>query len=197
MTTNTLTNTTGQTGIRLNLRLLGTLGMLGSPMILLEGLYAGFSQHGTDAVIGGLEVIYMGGWMASVLGLHALNATGRGRWGKTALVIQFLGLLVAAGWSAYHIFTPNPATDHILYVLTDIAWPFSHLFMLVVAITIARAGVWTGWRRLGPFIAGLALPVAMLSAGLVGEVALGMVFGLMTTLGLGLQGYAVRSGREE
>ena len=193
MTTKTLTNAVEPTGLSLNPRLLGALGLLASPMLLLEGLYAGFGQHGTDPVIGVLEVIYMGGWMGSVLGLHALNAAGRGRWGKTALVIQFVGLLAAAGWSAYHIFTPNPNTGHLLYQVGDFAWPFSHLFMIVVAVAIARAKTWAGWRRWAPCVAGLALPLATLGAGLVGEV--GLVFGLLTTLGFSLLGYAVRTGR--
>jgi hypothetical protein len=47
----------------LNTKLLGTLGMLGSPMLLIEGFYAGFQQHGTDQFIGALGAIYMGGWL--------------------------------------------------------------------------------------------------------------------------------------
>lgn len=197
MTTKALTNNIDQTRFSLNPRLLGTLGLLASPMILLEGVYAGFGQHGTDRVIGLLEVIYIAGWMGSMLGLHSLNATGRGRLGKAVLAIQLLGLLVAGGWSAYHLFTPNPNTEHVLYQLTDAAWPFSHLFMIVVGIATVAAKTLSGWRRLAPFVAGFALPLAILSAGLVGEASLGVVFGLLTTLGFGLLGYTVRTGRGE
>ncbi|MBE7551889.1 MAG: hypothetical protein HS126_12540 [Anaerolineales bacterium] len=197
MTTKEFTHLAGQqTGTILNTRLLGTLGILGSSMLLVEGLYAGFQEHGTDQFIGLLEVIYMTAWMSSIAGLGLTKAAGKGWGGKTVLIIQLIGLMMAAAWSAIHLVVPNPDEEHILYTIGDIAWPFSHMFMNIVGIAVLRAKVWTGWRRFTPFWCGLALPAAMLTAVIAGEVALGIVFGLWTTAAFALLGYAVRTSRE-
>lgn len=182
-----------QSGSFLNTRLLGTLGMLGGSMMLVEGLYAGFKQHGTDQFIAVIEVIYMTAWMASIYGLHLTDGTGKGKGGKAVLVIQFLGVLTAALWSGSHLVIPNPDTNHPLYIATDISWPFSHVFMIVTGIATLRAKSWTGWARFAPLLCGLALPVAILGSIMLGEVALGLVFGLWTTTGFTLLGYAVRN----
>jgi hypothetical protein len=182
-----------QSGSFINTRLLGTLGMLGSSMLFIEGISVGFKQHGTDQVIAVLEVIYILAWMASLYGMHLTDATGKGKGGKTLLVIQFLGLLTAALWSAYHLVALNPDTNHPLYIATDISWPFSHVFMIVMGIATLRAKSWTGWAKFTPLLCGLALPMAILSGIALGEVALGIVFGLGTTTAFMLLGYAVRN----
>jgi hypothetical protein len=182
-----------QSGSFINTRLLGTLGMLGGSMLLIEGISVGFKQHGTDQVIGGLEVIYMLAWMASLYGMHLTDATGKGKGGKALLGIQFIGLLCAALWSAYHLVVLNPDTSHPLYIATDLSWPFSHLFIIVVGIATLRAKIWTGWARFTPLLCGLALPTAILSSIVLGEVALGVIFGLWTTTAFMLLGYAVRN----
>jgi hypothetical protein len=185
-----------QTGTILNNRLLGTLGILGSPMLLLEGLYVGFQQHGTDQFIGLLGVIYMTGWACSILGLRSLKAAGTGWGGNVVLMIQLIGLFLAAVWAGYHVVIPNPDTESLLYQLTDLSWPLSHIFMNVVGVAVLRARVWTGWRRFVPFLGGLALPLALLTAPVAGEVAMGVIFGLLTTTAFASLGYAVRSSHE-
>jgi hypothetical protein len=189
-------STIQQTGQALNTRLLGTLGMLASPMMLVEALYAGFQQHGTDQVIGALGVIYMGGWMCSILGLRALNATGQGRIGRALLIIQLISLSIAALWSGHHLFTANPQTEHMLYILTDLFWPLSHLFMIVVGVATLVAGKLQGWRRFTPLLCGLALPAAIISSIIAGETALGIVFSTWTMIAFALLGYTVRTSRD-
>jgi hypothetical protein len=45
-------------GVVVTDRLLGTLGMLASPMMLVEMLFFGFTQHGSNRVVGILGVLY-------------------------------------------------------------------------------------------------------------------------------------------
>jgi len=189
-------STIQQSSRALNTRLLGTLGMLASPMMLVEALYAGFQQHGTDQFIGLLGVIYMGGWMCSIAGLRALNATGQGRVGRALLIIQLIGLSIAALWSGHHLFTTNPQTEHTLYILTDLAWPLSHLFMIVVGIATLVTRNLQDWRRFTPLFCGLALPAAIIASIIAGETALGIVFSTGTTTAFALLGYAVRTSNE-
>jgi hypothetical protein len=182
-----------QSGSFINTRLLGTLGMLGSSMMFIEGIYSGFKQHGTDQFVAVIEVIYMLAWLASIYGLHLTNGTGNGKGGKVVLGIQSAGVLCAALWSAYHLVVLNPNTDHPFYIATDLSWPFSHVFMIVLGIATLRAKTWTGWARFTPLLCGLALPAAILGSIVLGEVALGIIFGLWTTTAFMLLGYAVRN----
>ena len=157
MVTKEFTNATHQqTGSMLNMKLLGTLGILASPIMLVEGLIMGFEQHGTTPLIGLLEVFYIIGWMSSIVGLRWAKATGQGRPGQAILIVQLVGLFIAGAWSAYHL-VPNPNTTHFFYLATDFSWPFSHLFMIVVGIATLRAKTWTGWPRFSPLLCGLAL----------------------------------------
>lgn len=173
------------------LRLLGTLGLLGSSMLFVESLYTGFEQHGTDQVVGIIEVIYMTGWMSSIIGLGITQATGRNKGGKAVLIVQFIALMIAAIWSAIHIVVLNPNTEHPLYLIGDLAWPFSHVFMLIVGIAALRAKNWTGWAKFTPLLCGLALPVAIVAGMVAGETALGLIFPIWTTVAFALLGYAV------
>jgi hypothetical protein len=182
-----------QSGSFLNPRLLGTLGMLGSSMLLIEGIYSGFKQHGTDQFVAAIEVVYMLAWLASVYGMHLTDATGKGKGGKIVLGIQSASVLCAALWSGYHLLVPNPDVNHPFYIATDLSWPFSHVFMIVVGVATLRAKNWTGGFRFAPLLCGLALPAAILSSIALGEVALGIVFGLWTTTAFTLLGYAVRN----
>ena len=173
------------------LRLLGTLGLLGSPMLLTEGFYAGFEPHGTDQFVGLLGAIYVAGWMSSIVGLGITEATGR-RWlGKAVLGIQFIGLILAAVWSAIHIMVLNPNTDQLLYQIGDAAWPLSHLFMIVVGIVVLVAKTRAGWAKFTPLLCGLALPVAILAGVVAGEEVMGLIFPIWTTVAFASLGYTV------
>ena len=79
----------------------------------------------------------------------------------------------------------------IFFRITDVAWPLSHMFMLVVGIFVLKAGVSRGWRKLPPFLCGLALPVTFAIGAVGGISAGGVLFGVMTAAGFMSMGYAV------
>jgi hypothetical protein len=178
-----------------SLRLLGTIGILASPMLLAEvplmRLADGDAQR--DVVMGLCSLVYVAGFAASAVGLRTLRATGDGRGARLAFGVQMLGLALAALWAAQYVAAPGLARTTFLHV-TDAAWPLSHLFMLVVGGMVLRAGRLRGWRRFPALLCGLALPlmVVLRAVGAPPPVAQHS-FPLLATLGFGLLGLAVRS----
>ena len=193
MSTNDLVMAAPRNGALVTNRLLGTLGMLAAPMMLAEMLIFGFTQHGSNRVIGVLGVIYIAGWICSAVGMRRSRVTGDGALSKGAFVVQLAGLLLAFLWSLQEVVYSGPEMRGVFYGVTDAAWPLSHLFMLAVGILTLRAKIWEGWRRFAPLLAGLALPVAVAAASVAGRGAMGIAFGVMTTAGFLALGYAVRA----
>jgi len=181
-------------GLLVTERLLGTLGMLASPMMLVEMLFFGFRQHGSNRVIGLLGVIYTVGWFCSALGMRRSRATGDTALSKGVFVLQLVGLVLAFFWSLQELIHTGVDKSGLFYGVTDAAWPLSHLFMLVIGILTVRAGVWEGWRRFAPLLVGLALPAAIAAASVFGMAEMGITFAVMTTAGFFALGYSVRTG---
>lgn len=176
----------------MNTRLLGALGMIGSAGLLLEGFLTGFRLQTDSPLVGVVELLYIGGWVCSIAGLYRLNATGGRAAGKALLIVQLIGLALAAGFALF-AFMPNASRDSLIYNLMDAAWPLSHLFMIVVGIAALRAKRLTGWQRIAPLLCGLALPLFMAATVAVGEDAGRFLFPAFTAIAFALLGYAVRS----
>jgi hypothetical protein len=87
---------------------------------------------------------------------------------------------------------PNPDQSTLFYHITDIAWPFSHAFMLVVGITVLVARVLPGWQRVAPLLCGLVLPLSFIAAILAGDLALRVTFAVGTAVTFALLGWSVR-----
>jgi hypothetical protein len=180
-------------------RLLGTIGMLCAPMLLLESLYriaAQLPDNQNNRLVGVLGTLYIAGWMASTVGMRRLRVTGRGFWSRLVFVIQMAGLMLALLWSVQEIFRSGTAIDNTIYAVIDMSWPLSHLFMLVVGAFVIKAGVWRGWRMIAPFLCGLALPL-FFAASAAGARTFGLViFPATVTIGFIMLGYAVRTAED-
>ena len=176
-------------------RWLGTLGMIGAPALLLTGVYRDvvhMTREQDDRVTALLSLIYIGGWVASAVGMKRLRVTGRG-WGSALVfVLQLLGLFMAGAWAVALLIGMDAQQGSLIFNVTDPFWPLSHLFMLVVGVLVWKAGVWRGWRLAAPFICGLALPLFIL-ARLLGLESVYPFF-IMTAVGFTLLGLAVRDG---
>jgi hypothetical protein len=135
-------------------RVLGFLGMLGAPAFL----FISSPPAPTDLRANLLMTAYLVGWACSAVGLRRLRATGRGRGAVAIFVVQMLGLALAFCQQPQDQLGHRPLGD-AFYFASNVAWPLSHLFMLVVFGAVWRAGVWTGWRRWTPLACGLALPL--------------------------------------
>lgn len=178
-------------------RLLGTVGMIGGPALLLEGIYrkiAGLTNERDDRVVALLSVIYIAGWAASAVGMRRLRATGRSFWSAAIFYVQMFGLAMAGFWAVALLIGLDAQQGSTIYALTDPFWPLSHLFMLVVGLAVVKTWVWRGWRRVPPFLCGLALPLFFLTKPLGLDEGV-FAFLLMTAIGFTGLGYAVRSSR--
>ena len=161
-------------------------------MMFVEGLRRSGGAPDADLAFALIELLYLGGWACSVVGLRRLRATGDSPFGKTVVAVQIVGLCLAAIFTILE--APGPKTGGpLLRGITDMAWPLSHLFMLVTGAATLRAGVWRTWRRFTPLLCGLVLPSAILFS-VAGKGVMGHAFGVVTALAFLTLGYAVFTG---
>ena len=141
-------------------RVLGLLGMLGAP----ASLYLWSPPAKTDLRANLMMSAYLIGWACSAVAMRRLRVSGRGRGAAAIFAVQILALALAFCQQPQDQLAARPLGD-AFYFASDMAWPFSHVFMLVVSAAVARAGVWRGWRRWTPLACGLALPLTFAVAG--------------------------------
>ena len=175
----------------LSTRLLGTIGMVGAPMLLLAFFLYALGDGAAAYVASALGMLYLIGWGASAIGMRRLRVTGTGATAKVVFVVQLVGLSLALVFNALEIMRANP--DTLLFRVTDLAWPASHVFMLVVGALVMATRVWRGWRSVTPILCGLALPVFFAARPLLGGEVGGLIFGVLTAASFTLLGYAVRT----
>ena len=173
----------------MNNRTLGTIAMICAPALLVEG----FLTPGREdpLVIGIASMIFMAGWVCSNTVMRHERLAGTGLWGRAVLGIQLVGLLMAFCFGFFEATGLLPESNPV-FVATDLAWPLSMLWMLVVGVTVIVAKRMKGWRRFVPFLCPFWLFIAMglmAAFGTWGEhigVAWSAVF-------WGLLGYALRA----
>jgi hypothetical protein len=179
------------------LRALGVIGLLASPMMLIEGKLLPLAQGDAERnlLIGVASLIYIAGFAASAVGLRSLRATGDGTGARLVFGVQMVGLALAAVWALSYVVTRGPIdTTQLFLRITDITWPLSHVFMLVVGTMVLRARRLAGWRRYPALLCGLALPLGLgmrAAAGTIPQPVIDASFPLLTTLGFGLLALAL------
>ena len=172
-------------------RLLGLLGMLAAPATL-PFIWNQPSRTDPGDIL--LLLAYLAGWTCSAVAMRRLRVTGSGRGARVVFGIQILGLPLAACQQLQDLSTSRPLGD-AFYMASDVAWPLSHLFMLVIFVAVWRARVWTGWRRWVPLACGLAVPATLASA-VAGLPNPGLLFGLGTSGSFFALGLALLTSRE-
>jgi hypothetical protein len=113
--------------IIMNTRILGLLGILGSPFLAIQLNMYGIFEYSNATSLGNVfGLIYMTGWFCSILGLYKLNAAGN-KSGKKILIIQMVLLTIGNLWNIYSII--DPTCDTIVYHIADaIGWPLDNIF---------------------------------------------------------------------
>jgi len=158
----------------LKYRLHGTLGMFGAPMLFIEMLVRAFMDEPEkiDAqFVGATGVFYIGGWIAVALAMRGLRATGAGSASLAVFVIQTAGLIFAFLFSVQQLTGVDFSNGGLFFKITDIAYPFSHMLMLVVGSMVWRARVIKGFARIAPFGVALMLPLFFLLGTFLGMAA--------------------------
>jgi len=178
-------------------RILGALGMLGSPVFLVQWLFLATPDgRPAETPLGTyMDLAYLAGWMCSTVAIRAMRATGRRRGAAVLFALQVVGLLLAAGQEIQDLMQRRPFGD-AFYGVTDFSWPLSHLLMIAVGVAVLRANVWTGWRRWAPLACGMALPIGLASGAAFGQPALMATFGIGTAAAFFALGLAVWSAPE-
>jgi len=184
---------TARTGPRWPSMVLPGLALAGAPMLLVEGLVFAFQEPTHDRAVMLLELLYVLGWVGSIVGLIRLHAAGPGLPGTIVLTVQLIGVSVATFWVLLVIAYPGIDPDALVYRVTDAAWPLSHVFMLAVGIAVSRAGRLPGWRRFAALACGLVVPLSLLAGFAAGDLAVRMVFALATAAAFACLGLSVRA----
>jgi hypothetical protein len=172
-------------------RILGAAGILGSPMLLVEGLLTGFRHAGTTPDTALVEMLYLVGWAGIAVGIRRTRAAGDGPLASTAFLVHITGIALAAIWSGWYLLAPGTEPTNSLFQLAAAAWPLSTLFWVVVGALVVQAGVWRGWRRFAPLICGLTLPAFMAASLVAGREVAIPLFSLAATLAGMAGGWAV------
>ena len=178
-----------------NNRILGAIAIIGAPMLLISFLLNATDSEAPktlrDQLFSLAGFFYILGWMAGAVGMRQLRATGRRLGSKIVFVIQMVFLGLALIFSTMEVMGYSGTDRNLLFAVTDLGYPLSHLFMLVVGIFTVRADVWKGVSKVAPFIVGLALPVT-LGLWRINAARFGLIlFGILTMLGLGIIGLTV------
>lgn len=152
--------------MKLTNKLLGTIAMLAAPFLFLE-MTIGNKNNYNSSLSGVFDLIYMVGWMCSMIGFYRMQAVGTKKTGNILLQLQFALLFLANTWNLWVIF--DPANKSCLFFALDMCWPLSNLCLLAIGTYTAIKGSLNGWRRFVLLIAGLWLPVAFCSMMIFGR----------------------------
>ncbi len=182
----------GSSDFKLN-RALGAVGIILSPMLFVSSLFYApeFGQPNPQqfwASLGGF--LYILGAMITATAIRNLRVTGSGKGAAILYYAQMTGLLLAMCFDVLEYAAPHLRDKSRLYFITDMAYPFSHVLMIVVGTAIVRAKVWRGWRRIPAYLLGFALPSFIVLSNAAGRENAGFIFPLMVTIGFFTLGLA-------
>jgi hypothetical protein len=177
-------------------RTLGAVGMIFSPMLFLASLFYGeMDKPSPYPLIAGLGgILYLLGAVAAATAMRNMRITGKGKGAAILYVVQMVGLFLAMWFDVLENTVPHLRSTWYFFI-ADMAYPFSHVLMIIVGAAVVRAGVWRGWRRIPAFLVGLALPSFIALSIAFGRANGGFIFPLMVTIGFFTLGLAVFTTR--
>jgi hypothetical protein len=142
----------------MNNRILGTIAMICAPAMFVEGLLSPAEPN--PVTIGIASIIFMFGWLCTNVAMQQMQAIGTGLAAKIVLRVQMVGIILAMSFGFFEATALLPE-DNLIFIITDLSWPLSMLFLIVVGIMAIRANRWAGWQRFVPLFCALWLPVAI------------------------------------
>jgi len=176
----------------MNLRLLGRGAMLGAPFLFIDFLVNGMGDAQDKSALSGLYgLLYISGWICSILGLWETEAAGSNPWGRMVLLLQLLFLSLANVSNVLVLL--QIGMDSQFFSILDLFWTISHIWMLVIGILVLTAMRLRGWMRVVPLFTGLWLPLALfLFSIIMGGTEESMLFsGAYSTVACMLMAYVV------
>ena len=142
----------------INSRTLSTIAVLTAPFLCIELVYVDHTTAFTPVATGVLGLIYMIGWMSSVYLLKKLHEHIPGSQYFFGAQLVFLSL--AQVWNILVIIQYEPSSPP--YFITDVFWPISNVFMLVLGIAIIKWNVLKGFGKYATLLVGLWLPFSLI-----------------------------------
>lgn len=175
---------------------LGTLAFIGSPWLFLgpyiEQRVPGLEDSWFTGVWG---ILFISGWICSVIVLRRLKTTGSSTFGKVILValIAFLTLANLSNLIQIIVEKDKPA----YFMLFDIFWPLSNLVMLVMGVAVILIRGLPGWKRYVPLAVGMWFPLAMISSAVDDGVVSLFFGGIYSALAWGALAVVVMTTKEK
>ncbi|HET7898684.1 MAG TPA: hypothetical protein VFL47_13465, partial [Flavisolibacter sp.] len=74
----------------MNRRTLGTCGLIGAPFLLIDTVNNGFDPYQTTTISGFFSLLYITGWMCSMVALQRLGVFDRSKFSRLLFVVQML-----------------------------------------------------------------------------------------------------------
>lgn len=176
-------------------RLLGIIGMVGAPALYLSSLFqpANYGEPNPNQIFASaFGLLYLCGAMANAIAMRRLRVTGNGIGGAILFTVQIIGLFLAMWCDILEYAAPH-LKESTVFFITDMAYPFSHVLMIVVGVAVWKTGVWRGWRTIPAFLCGFSLPSFFAASAIIGRENVGPVFIIGVTLGFLLLGCAVKT----
>lgn len=157
-----------------NLRLLGTLGMIGGLSYFLGGVRMLVFATGEDRLTDIFGIIWALGWIAGGWGLRELRVTGPSVFARAVSTALVAGFALAAMWGIHRV---------IVLKAADVG-PFAVAPLIVVLGMIAtgvmslHASPWPGWRRVLPLFIAVVYVTAVVITGVTAMVTLPHTFAI-------------------
>jgi len=183
--------------LRSQLKILGIIGIIGAPWMLIDfinnGLYDRFVMTSAS---GARNLIFMTGWICSVLGLYKIHQPAMGKGQKIIFIIQLVLLCLANIWNIAEII--NPLSTSQMVLLLNFSWPLGGLFMIVTGIAVIKANQMNGWKKYMALLTGFWFPQTLVMAwcNLESLNAI-MLSGIYAAISFGLLGFSLIAGSED
>ena len=192
-----LQNSAGSSNALISTHTLGLVGMFLSPMLFFASLFYGeMDQPSPNPLLTSLGgFLYLAGAVAAAVAMRRMRVTGNGTGAKILFAVQLTGLCLAMCFDVLEYAAPHLRGTWAFFI-TDLAYPFSHVLMIIVGVALVRAKVWRGWRRVPAFLVGLALPSFIGLSIAFGRENAGFIFPLIVTIGFFTLGLAVSTTKK-
>jgi hypothetical protein len=149
-------------------------------MLFAQSALSGFGPPAPTRLNAALGLLFVVGWVISLVAMRRARATGRGAAAAVLFGVQAIGLGLAAMQQIQDFIYSNAPPRTTFYALCDAAWPVSMLLMIVAGIFTAAARILTGWRRWIPLLCGLGLPAMFALMPVLGGQKAVLFFGAYT-----------------
>jgi hypothetical protein len=175
--------------------------MVCAPGLLMDAIVRYVAGDTGDGVITSSSIVgllYLSGWAASMIGFRRLRLTGNGMVARIVFWLQMVGLVLAAGQQLMELSKAPTLLHSRFFGICDMAWPLSHLLMLVVGGMVLATGRVHSHARFAALGCGLSLPATAALAPLNHYVFV-FGFGVATMIcfgALGLTVYRAGIGKE-